>query len=101
MPTAPAPITMSDAGRDSALTAPFEEITWVSSMVVPGNDLGSEPVARITARCASRVCVPSFPFTSTRLFALRVPEPATRMILFLRKRNSTPLAMRSATRRDR
>src|SRR6059036_1345130 len=101
MPTAPAPMTMSDAGRASALTAPFEEMIWISSMVVPGNDLGSEPVARITARRASRVCAPSLPFTSTRFLALRMPEPATRVILFLRKRNSTPLAMRSATRRDR
>ncbi len=94
-------MTMSDAGCASALTAPFEEMTCVSSMVVPGSALGSEPVARITARRASRVCTPSLPFTSTRFLALRVPEPATRVILFLRKRNSTPLAMRSATRRDR
>ena len=101
MPTAPAPITISEAGRVSERTAPLEEITWVSSMVTPGSDLGSEPVARMIALRASRISTPSLPLTSTTLFDLREPTPATRVILFLRKRNSTPLAMRSATRRER
>jgi hypothetical protein len=68
--------------------------------VTPGSDFGSEPVPRMTAR-ASRVSVPALPFTSTTFFALRVPRPGNRVILFFRKRNSTPLAMRSATRRLR
>ena len=50
---------------------------------------------------ASSVWAPSLPLTSTTFLALSVPVPGTSVILFLRKRNSTPLAMRSATLRLR
>ena len=100
MPTAPAPMTMSEAGVASIRTAPLEEMTCFSSMVTPGSDRGSEPVARMMA-LASSVWAPSLPLTSTTFLALSVPVPGTSVILFLRKRNSTPLAMRSATRRER
>ncbi len=99
-PTAPAPMTAIDLGWRSFRTAPLEEITVFSSMVTPGSDFGSEPVPRMTAR-ASSVSEPPVPFTSTTFFALSVPRPGKRVILFFRKRNSTPLAMRSATRRLR
>ncbi len=101
MPTAPAPITTRDAGRPSFRTAPLDEITVFSSMVTPGSERGSEPVARITPRPASSVCAPSLPATSTTFLALSVPRPGNSVTLFLRKRNSTPLAIRSATRRER
>ena len=99
-PTAPAPTTAIDLGDRSLRTAPFEEITVFSSMVTPGSDFGSEPVARMIAR-ASSVSAPPGPFTSTTFFALRVPRPGNKVILFFRKRNSTPFAIRSATRRLR
>ena len=101
MPTAPAPMTISEPGRPSLVTAPVEETIRFSSMVTPGSDLGSDPVARMTARLASSVVAPSLPATSTTRALLSVPRPRKRVILFLRKRNSTPLAMRSATRRER
>src|SRR3972149_8425 len=41
MPTAPAPITTSEAGFVSFLSAPVEEITAFSSLVTPGSDRGS------------------------------------------------------------
>jgi len=40
MPTAPAPMTISEPGRPSLVTAPVEETTRFSSMVTPGSDLG-------------------------------------------------------------
>ena len=55
MPTAPAPMTISEPGRLSLVTAPVEETIRPSSMVTPGSDLGSDPVARMTARLASSV----------------------------------------------
>ena len=82
-------------------TAPFEEMTVFSSMVTPGSDFGSEPVARMIARFASMVCVPPAAFTSTVFRPVRLPVPGTSVILFFRKRKSTPLDMRSATRRER
>ena len=94
-------MTTMDFGFASLRTAPFDEITVFSSMVTPGSDLGSEPVARITARPASSVEAPSSPFTSTTFFDVSEPVPGKSVILFLRKRNSTPLAMRSATLRLR
>ena len=90
----------SDPGRVSFRTAPFDEMTRVSSMVTPGSERGSDPVARITAR-ASSVVVPAEPVTSTVVALFITPRPGTRVILFLRNRNSTPLAIRSATRRLR
>ena len=99
-PTAPAPTTAIDLGARSLRTAPFEEITVFSSMVTPGSDFGSEPVARMTAR-ASSGSAPPVAFTSTTFFPMRVPRPGNSVILFFRKRNSTPLAIRSATRRLR
>ena len=90
----------SDFGARSLRTAPVEEITVFSSMAAPGSDFGSEPVARMTAR-ASSVSTPLVPFTSTTFLDLSVPRPGNSVILFFRKRNSTPLAMRSATRRLR
>jgi hypothetical protein len=93
-------MTAIDRGAASLRTAPFEEMTAFSSMVTPGSDFGSEPVARMTAR-ASSVSTPPVPFTSTTFFALSVPRPGNRVILFLRNRNSTPFAIRSATRRLR
>ncbi len=101
MPTAPAPITTSEPGRLSLVTAPVEEMIRFSSMVTPGSERGSEPVARITARRASRVWAPPLPATSTARALVSVPRPGKSVILFLRNRNSTPLAMRSATLRDR
>ena len=99
-PTAPAPMTAIDLGARSFRTAPFEEITVFSSMATPGSDFGSEPVARMRAR-ASIVSAAVAPFTSTTFFAVSVPRPGNRVILFFRKRNSTPLAIRSATLRLR
>ena len=90
-----------DFGRASLRTAPLDEMTVFSSMATPGSDLGSDPVARITARPASRVVRPSLPRTSTTFLDLSVPVPGTSVILFLRNRNSTPLAIRSATPRLR
>ena len=101
MPTAPAPITAIDFGRVSLRTAPLEEITSFSSIVTPGSDFGCEPVARMIARAASRVSVPAAPFTSTVVLDFSVPVPGKRVILFFLKRNSTPLAIRSATLRLR
>ena len=94
-------MTTIDFGFASLRTAPLDEMTVFSSIATPGSDLGSEPVARMTARPASSVVVPSLPRTSTTLFDFSVPVPGTRVILFLRNRNSTPLAMRSATPRLR
>ncbi len=62
MPTAPAPMMIREPGLVSFLTAPLEEMTRVSSMATSGSDLGSEPVARMTA-LASSACAPSLPFT--------------------------------------
>ena len=100
IPTAPAPMTTREPGRTSLLTAPFDEMTCFSSSATPGSDLGSEPVARMMA-LPSSVCAPSSPLTSTVFRPVRTPTPAYSVILFLRKRNSTPLAIRSATRRER
>ena len=66
-------------------TAPFDDTTRFSSIVTPGSDFGSEPVARITARLASSVSVPDAPFTST------VPLPAR----FAYQRSSSGLMVRS------
>ena len=101
MPTAPAPMTTIDLGRVSLRTAPLEEITSFSSIVTPGSDFGWEPVARMIARPASSVSAPAPPFTSTLVFEVSVPTPGNSVILFLRNRNSTPLAIRSATERLR
>ena len=100
-PTAPAPMTTMDLGFASLRTAPFDEITVFSSMATPDSDLGSEPVASTTARLASSGVTPLTPRTSTLFFDLSEPVPANSVILFLRNRNSTPLAMRSATLRLR
>jgi hypothetical protein len=106
MPTAPAPMITSEPGRLSLVTAPVEEMIRFSSMVTPGSERGSEPVPRMTARRASRfwtesLPAASLPATSTRRGLLSVPRPGKSVILFLRNRNSTPLAMRSATLRER
>ena len=99
-PTAPAPITMIERSRVSLRTAPFEEMTFTSSIVTPGNDFGVEPVAMITAR-ASSLSVPVAPATSTAVGETSLPRPGKSVILFFRNRNSTPFAMRSATVRLR
>ena len=94
-------MTTIDAGRLSLRTAPLDEMTSFSSMLTPGSERGFEPVARITARPASSVSVPAPPFTSTVRAFLSVPVPGTSVTLFFRNRNSTPLAIRSATPRLR
>src|SRR6185436_6769557 len=50
---------------------------------------------------ASRVVPPAAPVTSTVVALLTTPRPGTSVILFFLNRNSTPFAMRSATRRLR
>src|SRR5438093_11292421 len=90
-------MTTMDFGFASLRTAPFDEITVFSSRFTPRSDLGSEPVARITARPASSVEAPSLPFTSPTLFDLSQPVPGKSVTVLLRHRPLTPLAIRPAT----
>ena len=100
-PTAPPPITTTEGGSRSSRSASSELITRVPSSVTPGRLFGARPVARITARASSVRVLPSAAFTRTAPGPASSPRPATRVILFLRKRNSTPFDIRSATCRLR
>ena len=94
-------MTISDAGRllvaDRAVGRDDQLLVDGDAGQRPRLGPGGEdhrPLASSVRRCR-------LPAHLDRVRApLSVPAPENRVILFLRKRNSTPLAMRSATRRD-
>ena len=100
-PTAPAPITTTEGGRRSSRSASSELMTRVLSIGTPGRLFGAAPVASTIARASSVRTLPSGACTVTAPGAVTVPRPVTRVILFFRNRNSTPLDIRSATWRLR
>ena len=94
-------MTTTEAGSCSSRSASSELMTRVLSIATPGRLFGAAPVASTTARASSVRTPPSGACTRTAPGAVTVPRPGTRVILFFRNRNSTPLDIRSATWRLR
>ncbi len=101
VPTAPAPMTITDAGIVSIRRTSSEVTIRVPSGTIPGRLLTREPVARMTSvalriRSPPLPGVPSSPGCTTRTLCApsRRPRPGTHVTSYFLTRLVTPFHMR-------